>query len=425
MAADVAIHVENLSKRYLLRYKLNTNLKQRSSKKLTSGITSTFDYLINSFREPNEDSIFWALKGVSFSVNRGEIVGVIGPNGAGKSTLLKILSRITRPSSGYAELFGRVGSLIEVGTGFHPELTGRENMYLNGTILGMRTREIDERFDEIVDFAGVEKFIDTPVKYYSSGMKVRLGFSVAAHLQPEILLVDEVLAVGDVAFQQKCLGKMEDVAQGGRTVLLVSHNLTTIENLCQRSILIDHGKIVEDGPSSQVIQKYLDIVLPARIDTNLEERLDRRGNGHVRFTNFYLEDVHGQVIEGPRSGQDVVFCFGYKVSKERGTPKKIDIGFGINTLRGQRLFVLYASYSDSTFDSLTGEGVIKCRIPKLPLSAGTYSVRGRILVNGEESDWVRNGIGFIDVFPGDFYSTGRMMDGGQSEMLLFGEWSRD
>lgn len=201
---------------------------------------------------------FWALKDVSFSVEQGEVVGVIGANGAGKSTLLKILTRITEPTAGRAVIRGRVGSLLEVGTGFHPELTGRENIYMNGAILGMKTREIDAKFDEIVDFSGVEKFIDTPVKRYSSGMHVRLAFSVAAHLEPEILLVDEVLAVGDAQFQKKCLGKMGNVARAGRTVLFVSHNMAAMQNLCQRGVWLQHGRLQQIGEIETVVKAYLE-----------------------------------------------------------------------------------------------------------------------------------------------------------------------
>ncbi len=206
----------------------------------------------------NESSdILWALNNVSFDIKRGETVGIIGRNGAGKSTLLKVLARITHPTSGRVEIRGRIASLLEVGTGFHPELTGRENVYLNGTVLGMRKHEVDRKFDEIVDFSGVEKFIDTPVKRYSSGMRVRLAFAVAAHLEPEILIVDEVLAVGDSAFQKKCLHKMEDVSQHGRTVLFVSHNMASVSRLCERGILLDEGTVIQDGPMHKVVSTYL------------------------------------------------------------------------------------------------------------------------------------------------------------------------
>ena len=258
--SDIAIRVENLSKQYHIGRKLEKHGTLRDT---------LADVFMTPFRRAGKllrgqatgaaelDETIWALKGVSFEVKRGEVVGIIGRNGAGKSTLLKILSRITEPTEGYADVYGRVGSLLEVGTGFHQELTGRENIYLNGAILGMTRAEIDRKFDEIVSFAEVEKFIDTPVKHYSSGMGLRLGFAVAAHLEPEILLVDEVLAVGDARFQKRCLNKMQDVGQQGRTVLFVSHNMPAITRLCERTILLDEGRVIEDGPSHRVVSAYL------------------------------------------------------------------------------------------------------------------------------------------------------------------------
>lgn len=257
---NTVIRVENLSK----RYRIGAQQKYKALRDvLTDAIYKPFR-AISSFRKEKESEVnnnpsnnyIWALRNVSFEVKRGEVVGIIGRNGAGKSTLLKILSRITEPTEGRAEIYGRVGSLLEVGTGFHPELTGRENIYLNGAILGMKRNEIRRKFDEIVAFAEIEKFIDTPVKFYSSGMYVRLAFAVAAHLEPEILLVDEVLAVGDAAFQKKCLGKMGDVAKEGRTVLFVSHNMGAITRLCKRSFWLDKGKIILDGSSKEVVSRY-------------------------------------------------------------------------------------------------------------------------------------------------------------------------
>jgi lipopolysaccharide transport system ATP-binding protein len=233
------------------------------------------------------DEQIWALQDVSFSIDHGEVVGIIGRNGAGKSTLLKILSRITEPTAGYADVFGRVGSLLEVGTGFHPELTGRENIYLNGAILGMKRREIDQKFDEMVSFAEVKKFIDTPVKHYSSGMYVRLAFAVAAHMEPEVLLVDEVLAVGDAAFQKKCLGKMGDVAQEGRTVLFVSHNMGLMQSLCTRGILLQDGVVSADTTIDAAVEAYL-TTLEQPPSQNLGERTDRKGSGRVRLTNVEI-----------------------------------------------------------------------------------------------------------------------------------------
>jgi len=258
MTTETAIHSEGLGK----SYRLGAGARAFRYKSLREAITVKAKAPFRRGTRPAE-SRFWALRGLSFEVNRGEAVGIIGRNGAGKSTLLKILSRITDPTEGHVDLRGRVGSLLEVGTGFHPELSGRENIYLNGAILGMRTAEITRKFDEIVAFAEVEKFLDTPVKHYSSGMYVRLAFAVAAHLEPEILVIDEVLAVGDAAFQRKCLGKMGDVGFEGRTVLFVSHNMQAVRQLCSRSILLEQGRITRIGPSAEVIDHYLTTVAAA------------------------------------------------------------------------------------------------------------------------------------------------------------------
>jgi lipopolysaccharide transport system ATP-binding protein len=257
---DIAVRVQDLSKRYRIGRARRRHDTLRDA--LVTGLRAPVDRLrrggssCGSSRGRFEDTI-WALKDVTFQVQRGEVLGIIGRNGAGKTTLLKILSRITEPTKGRAEIHGRVGSLLEVGTGFHPELTGRENVYLNGAILGMRKAEIDRKFDEIVDFAEIEQFLDTPVKRYSSGMYVRLAFAVAAHLEPEILVVDEVLAVGDVEFQKKCMGRMGKVAQGGRTVLFVSHNMAAIQDLCNRSLLLQDGTLGLVGGVREVIGQYL------------------------------------------------------------------------------------------------------------------------------------------------------------------------
>jgi len=244
------------------------------------------------------DQAIWAIKDVSFQINSGEVVGIIVRNGAGKSTLLKILSGITDPTDGHADIYGRVGSLLEVGTGFHPELTGRENVFLNGAILGMRKSEIERKFDEIVAFAEIDKFIDTPVKHYSSGMYVRLAFSVAAHLEPEILLVDEVLAVGDLAFQRKCLGKMDDVAQAGRTVVFVSHNMGLLQTLCQRGIFLHEGSVETDGTITEAVDAYLQTLEQAR-SHDLSLRTDRKGQGRVRL-------VEADVVNGSKGASSIL-----------------------------------------------------------------------------------------------------------------------
>ncbi|CAG1770878.1 partial Teichoic acids export ATP-binding protein TagH, partial [uncultured bacterium] len=254
---QVAVRINNLSKLYYLgRMERYQTLRDT----LADAVSGVFRFATNmklASRNRVLDNSIWALKNVCVEIEHGEVVGIIGRNGAGKSTLLKILSRITEPTKGYAEIYGHVGSLLEVGTGFHPELTGRENIYLSGAILGMKKAEIQRKFDEIVAFAEIEKFLDTPVKHYSSGMYVRLAFAVAAHLEPDILLVDEVLAVGDAAFQKKCLGKMGDVAKQGRTVLFVSHNMPSVAMLCNRVLLFSAGELIEDGPSTKVVNSYL------------------------------------------------------------------------------------------------------------------------------------------------------------------------
>jgi len=299
--SDKSIIVENISKRYRI------GLLESKSDTLAGALFNYIKYPINNFKRlrsltsfndtnNNEETILWALKDVNFEVKEGEILGVIGQNGAGKSTLLKILSRITVPTKGTAILKGRVSSLLEVGTGFHPELTGRENVYLNGTILGMSRKEIDSKFDEIVDFSGIEKFIDTPVKRYSSGMAVRLAFSVGANLNSDILIIDEVLAVGDTNFQRKCIGRMKEIGQKGRTVLFVSHNLSTIARLCDRTILFDNGKIIMDGNTEAVLSHYLKSGLGKSPQKTWTEE-DAPGNKIVRLRSIRIISDEDKVID--------------------------------------------------------------------------------------------------------------------------------
>src|SRR5690606_6463747 len=280
--SGTAIRVENLGKKFLICHQVEGDLRGSFSRRLGK--------LMGGSAAGSREE-FWALKNISFDIKQGEAVGIIGRNGAGKSTLLKILSRITYPTSGRFEINGRVSSLLEVGTGFHPELTGRENIYLNGTILGMRRAEIRKKFDAIVDFSGVEKFLDTPVKHYSSGMKVRLAFSVAAHLEPEILIIDEVLAVGDAEFQRKCLGKMDEVSKGeGRTVLFVSHNMGAVESLCTKGIVVSQGRVVYQGHVTDTVRHYLQM-------TSSEEVSNDRLNEHVSIEEFSLSSTIVRSLE--------------------------------------------------------------------------------------------------------------------------------
>lgn len=288
---DDAIQVKNISKRYRIGKALKS---ENGPGKFLNRVSGPFQYLLSTLRRPTASEIFAALDDVSFNVQRGEVVGLIGRNGAGKSTLLKILSRITEPSSGSAIIHGRVGSLLEVGTGFHPELTGRENVYMSGAVFGMKRAEIARKFDEIIAFAEIEKFLDMPVKRYSSGMYVRLAFAVAAHLEPEVLLVDEVLAVGDAAFQKKCLGKMGDVATQGRTVLFVSHNMVAVQNLCQRVLWLQNGKIEDYGNTDQVINNYLSVARQAQTEQVWPDRSSAPGNEKLRIHRVRVRPQGGQ-----------------------------------------------------------------------------------------------------------------------------------
>lgn len=303
-----AIETQEVSKRYALGERSN------AASTLREALPRLVQRLARS-RPRQERESLWALRDVSISVQPGESVGLIGPNGAGKSTLLKILSRITLPTSGSATIRGRLASLLEVGTGFHTELTGRENVFLNGAILGMGRREIRRKLDEIVAFAELERFIDTPVKHYSSGMGTRLAFSIAAHLDPEILILDEVLAVGDMAFQKKCLGKMDDAAASGRTILFVSHNLQAVRGLCKRALLLVDGRIIEDGPVAPVTARYVELIRSREIgtDTATSDTTVRRGSGAVRFSRISVEDVHGHGRFDFEMGETIRFRFGYEV----------------------------------------------------------------------------------------------------------------
>jgi lipopolysaccharide transport system ATP-binding protein len=289
------IRVEDLSKRYRIGKRRQGYDTLRES--IVRAVKAPFSYLNGSDSKRDVDTI-WALKDVSFEVAPGEVVGIIGSNGAGKSTLLKTLSRITEPTTGRVELFGRLASLLEVGTGFHPELTGRENIYLNGAILGMRKAEIDRKFDTIVAFAELEKLLETPVKHYSSGLYMRLAFAVASHLEPEILLVDEVLAVGDAAFQKKCLGRMGEVAKQGRTVLFVSHNLTAIKSLCRRTLRLDKGQIVDDGDSERVVFNYIQSSLQTTTERHWDDPASEPGGVDVRLQHISIAPI-GQNSEQP------------------------------------------------------------------------------------------------------------------------------
>ena len=350
---EPAIQVEGLSKRYRLG--------------ATQGLSSRLMTLAKG-RLPRRDS-FWALKDVSFDVPRGEVLGVIGGNGAGKSTLLKILSRITDPTDGRAVVRGRVGSLLEVGTGFHPELTGKENIFLSGAVLGMSRAEVKRHFDEIVDFAGIEKFLQTPVKRYSSGMYVRLAFAVAAHLQPEVLIVDEVLAVGDASFQSRCLGRMSEVAKSGRTVLFVSHNMAAIASLCHRAMVLRDGHVVLVSDPGEAIAEYLPKAESARCD--LAARRDREGNGAARVESIEFSGRDGTAVSSlaPMRLQ-------LRVRAMTSPCRGVQLAAILTDVHERAVMTLGTRFSElGSIDVLADEADVACDIESLPLAPGTYTVR--------------------------------------------------
>ena len=388
--SEIAIRADLLGK----RYRIGALARQMTMReRLTHAFKAPVRWLSpNRNGSSNGPREFWALRDVSFTLNKGEVVGLIGKNGAGKSTLLKILSRGTQPTEGQVEIHGRVGSLLEVGTGFHPELTGRENTYLNGAILGMGKREIDRKFDEIVAFAEVADFIDTPIKYYSTGMQMRLAFAVAAHLEPQILLVDEVLAVGDLAFQKKCLGKMGDVAHAGRTVILVSHNMGAIGHLCRRCLLLEKGRQVLDSSPENAIAAYMD----ASISTNgadPSQSWERSGSQFVRVTSVEMSNEDGMPCSTVLMGCDVRIRIS-GVSETSG----VDFGLGLQLIaqNGTPVLYLYDQFQNFRSDKDCGF-LIESRIPKILLMPGTYLLGVWIGRMGQETfDQVKNAL-TIDV----------------------------
>jgi len=412
-ASDIAIGVDGLSKRYFVGHRAAereryTALRDVIGREARGMARRAIDFVRGRpFVEGDEIEAFWALKDVSFEVKHGEIVGIIGRNGAGKSTLLKILSRVTEPTEGRAVLRGRIASLLEIGTGFHPELTGRENIFLNGALLGMTQGEISKKFDEIVAFAEVERFLDTPVKRYSSGMYVRLAFAVAAHLDPDILIVDEVLAVGDAAFQKKCLGKMRDVAsQQGRTVLFVSHNMAAVEGLCGRALLLEHGRARMQGGTHRVVQEYLR-------DSNrmgaipLHERKDRQGNGDVRFVGITLEDSGGLGAAAFQSGAEATINFLLENDSAKDI-RNLQLSIGVDDELGRRVTLLDTSLIGSDIALVApGRDNVRLVIPKLNLVPGRYRMTVYAAANGVVLDWIKNAA-VIDIEGGDYYGTGRL-----------------
>ncbi len=396
--SDLAITVRNLSKVYVLGAVSHDTLRDQIAHRWKSFFRKV---------RPHDSSggSFHALKNVSFDVKEGEVLGIIGHNGAGKSTLLKILSRITEPSAGEVDIYGSVTSLLEVGTGFHAELTGRENIYLNAAMLGMRKREIDRRLEEIIEFSGTRRFIDTPVKRFSSGMYVRLAFSVAAHLDPEILIVDEVLSVGDGAFQKKCLGKMDEVRRDGRTVILVSHDLPVVANLCQRAILLRQGAVVGDGPPQQVIETYMGEAFNSNGSIPLAERKDRFTQGELMVSKITFHNDKRDPIQYAVSGQDLVIRVQYQ-SHVQKVFRDMRVVVVVN--RDERTsLILSTDLVDRKPLDLEGSGYVDFHVPHLPLCGGRYFLHVAIEDDVSARDWVQHAAE-LQVLDGDYYGTGRM-----------------
>ena len=412
--SELAIRAVDVSKEYHIGAKQDNFRTLRDS--LVDAFASPFRRTAKLLRgqatgAAGLDEKIWALNGVSFEVQRGSVVGIIGRNGAGKSTLLKILSRVTEPTRGFLEIRGGTASLLEVGTGFHPELTGRENVYLNGTIMGMREVEIRRKFDDIVAFSEVEKFIDTPVKHYSSGMYVRLAFAVAAHMDPEILIVDEVLAVGDAAFQKKCLRKMSQVSQDGRTVVFVTHNLMAAANFCRHGIVLEQGKVVLNGDIKEAVDYYL-----SRVSRNEQtsgssvvdlSTVPGRSSGcRPLLKRLELFKGDGRLLDGGLPMGAALKAHIY-FQLERPT-SSFDAGLGFNNLMGERIFTAHSVFErHRTWDERVGEQVFVCEIPSLTLVPGEYRIKVALNIDNEETDLIEDAA-CLTVVESDFYGSGRV-----------------
>ncbi len=421
------ISVENLSKAYRI------GVKDEIPDTLVGAMTgvlrapfknfnrlSKLDTFSGSPDDDHSEDTLWALKDVSFDVQEGEVVGIIGRNGAGKSTLLKVLSRITEPTSGRVVIRGRVSSLLEVGTGFHPELTGRDNVYMNGTILGMTKREIDRKFDEIVEFSGVEKFLDTPVKRYSSGMQVRLAFAVAAHLEPEILIIDEVLAVGDAEFQKKCLGKMKDVAEGGRTVLFVSHNMAAVQNLCSRGIVFCDGQSNFDGDTREAVTFYLSSKTQSHEGNCLLDPHPSRRSGCIPILkSLRLLGADGREKDVFETGESLTIELSVNPVVPLRNPQ---FGIGFDSQLAGRIFSLATFLSDYPMEQITKPCVVRCVLPEIPLVSGRYYLS---VSAGTTSERLLDAIDeavHIDIISGDFYQNGVLPSASLGSFAVRSNW---
>jgi len=420
VAEQPAIRVEGLSKSYRIGFDRAKLRKRQLRDTIVEVLAKPLRHLKQGAALGRTEE-FWALKDVNFEVQPGEVVGIIGRNGAGKSTLLKILSRVTYPTEGRATLRGRTGSLLEVGTGFHPELTGRENVFLNGAILGMSRREIKSKFDEIAGFSGIESFLDTPVKRYSSGMRVRLAFAVAAHLDPEILLIDEVLAVGDVEFQKRCLGKMREVATQGRTVLFVSHNMSAVQTLCSRGLVLRSGRLGVDAPVDKAIRQYLSYLSDTAADAFTEHNPERRGNQAVRMTGACIFDENHEPTQHLIAGRPATVEVHY-VNPSRA--RQVDLYFTIFNHLGIAAAHCNTVVSGETPRRAGSEGRLICRLDNVALPAGQYLIALSLHGDGAETDLIPNALVF-DITSSVFYKSGRLPPMQFSTCLLDYQWEHE
>lgn len=422
---SIAIKFENVSKQFRLG-EVGTGTISRDIERAWARLRGKPDPFakigVSNNREVSGGEYVWALKDIDFDVKQGEILGIIGRNGAGKSTLLKLLSRVTAPTTGCIKAKGRIASLLEVGTGFHPELTGRENIYLNGAILGMRRHEISLKLEDIVEFSGCAKYIDTPVKRYSSGMTVRLGFAVAAHLNCEILVVDEVLAVGDVEFQKKCIGKMQEVSENaGKTVLFVSHNMSSIERLCQQGVLMCNGSVVDVAPIRDVVERYLSSSSGENSQFSLSMNNNRSGSGEARLRSVSIIGSNNSSVTAVRCGE----CLRLRFVVENVTNRTIagvSIGYSLTTSRGELLVVTYSDYEGVTFTLSPGLNQIDVETNKLNLSEGIYQLGCRITSNLNELDWPRWNVLEVSVSGGDFGGSSVNPHSGRGLLLIENQW---
>jgi lipopolysaccharide transport system ATP-binding protein len=416
--SDTVVRVENLGKKYII----GRNKEGERYTALRDVIAQGAKGIANRFKHPNlktqysDSEEFWALKDISFEIKQGDRVGIIGRNGAGKSTLLKVLSRITEPTEGEISIKGRVASLLEVGTGFHPELTGRENIYLNGAILGMGRAEIKRKFDEIVNFAEVEKFLDTPVKRYSSGMYVRLAFAVAAHLEPEILIVDEVLAVGDIKFQRKCLGKMEDVGREGRTVLFVSHQMSALESLCNSGIVLEHGFVKLIGDMDNSIQYYLN-ALSSQDVIDVSQRKDRKGRGQARITKISIEDDRGN-NQALLTGSRLKISLDYESSK---CMEHFRLIIGVYDSMNTPVVRFDTEIAGFEVERLGNNGTIVCSTDNLNLVADIYKLNVALMDNSDMEDYIVNASSF-EIVSSDYFGTGKSFESKLARILVHHTW---